>query len=202
MVDQKHFTGGRMETDEVTEIRPLKMVEYHQYLKIVRIYVQEFGIRALKDMVKDIRQELVACDAYQADFDRLIFAELRATKSYQLYRKAEVTQPLSLDVPSLESADYTLLDAIEDESSLHPLGIVFRKEMASIFEDFFNNGFKTRALKVVAYRFGIGCRAHTLQELSDAMGVTRERIRQLEARGLEQLKEYLQSRGVTAELLD
>jgi RNA polymerase primary sigma factor len=54
-----------------------------------------------------------------------------------------------------------------------------------------------REEKIMRMRFGIGERSeHTLQEVGDALSVTRERIRQIEVRALQKLRHFSRSRSL------
>jgi RNA polymerase primary sigma factor len=97
-------------------------------------------------------------------------------------------EPLSLETPVGDEDDFRLGDFIEDQNAVSPID-------ASIQSDL--RGATTRALtslspreeRIVRMRFGIGMSAdHTLAEVSLQFSVSRERIRQIEAKALRKLR--------------
>lgn len=99
-------------------------------------------------------------------------------------------QAVSLDQPIREGeADgSSLADLIEDENSLAPADMaaqrLLRDDVAAVLADL-----KPREAEVLRLRYGLqGERVHTLKEVGEQMGVTRERVRQLEMRALRKLR--------------
>ncbi len=99
-------------------------------------------------------------------------------------------QAVSLDQPIREGeADgSSLADLIEDENSLAPADLaaqrLLRDDVAAVLADL-----KPREAEVLRLRYGLdGERVHTLKEVGVLMGVTRERVRQLEMRALRKLR--------------
>lgn len=68
---------------------------------------------------------------------------------------------------------------------------VFKRELAGLVAQVFENLLTPRELKVLCMRFGIGCEEMTLEEVGQQFDVTRERIRQIEAKALRKLKHPL-----------
>ena len=104
--------------------------------------------------------------------------------------KAEVAamEPVSLETPVGDEEDRHLGDLIEDEDAVQPLdaavGSDLRETMARVLEDL-----TPREERVLRMRFGIGMKSeHTLEEVGEQFSVTRERIRQIEAKALRRLK--------------
>jgi RNA polymerase primary sigma factor len=103
-------------------------------------------------------------------------------------------EPISLEAPVGEEDDSHLGDFIEDKSSVNPQDAVIqgdlqdqtRKVLATL---------APREERVLKMRFGIGERAnHTLEEVGQDFEVTRERIRQIEAKALRKLRHPSRSR--------
>ena len=99
-------------------------------------------------------------------------------------------EAVSLDQPIREGeADgSSLADLIEDENSLAPADLaaqrLLRDDVAAVLADL-----KPREAEVLRLRYGLeGERVHTLKEVGELMGVTRERVRQLEMRALRKLR--------------
>jgi len=96
--------------------------------------------------------------------------------------------PVSLETPVGRDGESVLGDLIEDHWVGSPVDAVIesnvRDEMASILRTL-----SAKEEKVIRLRFGIGCeREHTLEEIGQEFDVTRERIRQIEAKALRQLR--------------
>lgn len=101
-------------------------------------------------------------------------------------------EPLSLDAP-LNEADNHLLDCLSDRSAEVPLAFAEtshdRERLTGALERL-----HPRLRAVLHLRFGLdGHEPHTLREASDRLGVTRERVRQLEKTALKRLKRILRS---------
>jgi RNA polymerase primary sigma factor len=102
--------------------------------------------------------------------------------------KTLLRDPVSLETPVGREGESTLGDLIEDRSVGSPVETVnegnVRAETIGILETL-----SPREEKVIRLRFGIGCeREHTLEEIGQEFEVTRERIRQIEAKALRQLR--------------
>ena len=99
-----------------------------------------------------------------------------------------VQQPTSLDVPIGEDGDATLGDLIEAPDAVDPHAVA----EASALQRFIAEALAEltpREQRILRMRFGIGGTAdHTLEEVGREFGVTRERIRQIEAKALEKLR--------------
>jgi RNA polymerase primary sigma factor len=99
-----------------------------------------------------------------------------------------VQEPVSLDLPIGEEGDATFGDLIEAPDTVSPLAAAeasaLGRSMAEALGDL-----SPREQRILCMRFGIGgTTEHTLEEVGKTFGVTRERIRQIEAKALEKLR--------------
>src|SRR5579885_80153 len=96
--------------------------------------------------------------------------------------------PVSLDLPVGKDGESVLGDLLEDHSGGSLMGQLIdhdlREEAAGVLKTL-----SPHEEKVIRMRFGIGCdREHTLEEIAQDFGLTRERIRQIESKGLRKLR--------------
>ena len=106
--------------------------------------------------------------------------------------------PVSLETPVGRDGESALGDLIEDRWVGSPVDAVIeanvRDETANILKTL-----SPKEEKVIRLRFGIGCeREHTLEEIGQEFDVTRERIRQIEAKALRQLRAPERARHLRA----
>ncbi len=97
-------------------------------------------------------------------------------------------EPISLETPIGEEEDSHLGDFIEDKKVASPLESAIRKNLHHQVRKVLNT-LTDREEKVLRWRFGIGEQTdHTLEEVGQEFDVTRERIRQIEAKALRKLR--------------
>jgi RNA polymerase primary sigma factor len=102
--------------------------------------------------------------------------------------------PISLESPVGEEDDSHLGDFIEDSDAIDPQGAVLESNLAENTRKVLAT-LAPREEQVLKMRFGIGERAnHTLEEVGQDFDVTRERIRQIEAKALRKLRHPSRSR--------
>jgi RNA polymerase primary sigma factor len=103
-------------------------------------------------------------------------------------------EPVSLESSVGEEDDNHLSDFIEDEDALSPQDAVIHSNLAEQTREALAT-LAPREARVLRMRFGIGERAnHTLEEVGQDFEVTRERIRQIEAKALRKLRHPSRSR--------
>ena len=103
-------------------------------------------------------------------------------------------EPVSLEAPVGDEEDSSLGDFIADESALQPLDSAIHSNLKETCTRILSS-LTPREERVLRMRFGIGMNTdHTLEEVGQQFNVTRERIRQIEAKALRKLKHPSRSR--------
>lgn len=161
--------------DQARTIRiPVHMVEtINKITRTSRILVQELG--------RDPSTAEIAA--------KLGMSEEKVTEILKIAQ-----DPVSLETPIGEEDDSHLGDFIPDEDAQAPEDVasymLLREQLLEVLDTL-----TEREAKVLKLRFGLeGGRAHTLEEVGDIFKVTRERIRQIEAKALRKLRHPTRSK--------
>jgi RNA polymerase primary sigma factor len=97
-------------------------------------------------------------------------------------------EPISMETPIGDDDDSHLGDFIEDQTTLAPADAAMFSSLRGVTKDILDS-LTTREAKVLRMRFGIEMNTdHTLEEVGKQFDVTRERIRQIEAKALRKLR--------------
>ncbi|RJQ29681.1 sigma-70 family RNA polymerase sigma factor [Candidatus Parcubacteria bacterium] len=97
---------------------------------------------------------------------------------------------LSIETPIGDEEDSTLSDFIPDEKNSTPAQLAARALLRDLIKDILVD-LSDREQKILKMRFGLEDGVtHTLEEVGKAFGVTRERIRQIEAKALEKIRDH------------
>ena len=161
------ITRGIADTGRTIRV-PVHMVEtINKTLRMTRTLLQELGREPTPEEVAERQNVSVS----------------RVREVLKISR-----DPVSLDTPIGEEDDSHLGDFIEDDSALSPADSaafsMLRAELATALESLTD-----RERQVVKLRFGLeDGRARTLEEVGKEFNVTRERIRQIEAKALRKLR--------------
>jgi RNA polymerase primary sigma factor len=103
-------------------------------------------------------------------------------------------EPLSLETPIGEEDDAHLGDLIEDKNAVQPIDAMIQSNLRETTTHVLAS-LTPREERIVRMRFGLGMNSdHTLEEVGQQFSVTRERIRQIEAKALRKLKHPSRSR--------
>jgi RNA polymerase primary sigma factor len=97
-------------------------------------------------------------------------------------------EPISLETPIGDDEDSHLGDFVEDLAAISPVDAATVEGLRETVHDILSS-LTAREAKVLRMRFGIGMNTdHTLEEVGKQFDVTRERIRQIEAKALRKLR--------------
>jgi RNA polymerase primary sigma factor len=103
-------------------------------------------------------------------------------------------EPLSLETPIGDEGDSHLGDLIEDKNAVLPIDAAIQSNLRETTTRVLAS-LTPREERIVRMRFGLGMNSnHTLEEVGKQFSVTRERIRQIEAKALRKLKHPSRSR--------
>jgi len=161
--------------DQARTIRiPVHMVEtINELFRTSRRLLQEWGREPTSE---ELSQEM----------------EMPLEKVREIMKASQ--EPVSLETPIGEEEDSHLGDFIEDRTALAPADVASYKLLKEQIEEVLST-LSPRERRVLQLRFGLeDGRARTLEEVGKEFGVTRERIRQIEAKALRKLRHPSRSR--------
>ncbi|UCF39163.1 MAG: RNA polymerase sigma factor RpoD [Acidobacteriota bacterium] len=165
--------------DQARTIRiPVHMIEtINKLIRTSRSLVQEYG---REPTAEEIGEKM----------------DMPVSKVRKILKIAQ--EPISLETPIGEEEDSHLGDFIEDRGVVSPsesvINLNLKEQTASVLQSL-----TPREEQVIRMRFGIGDGSeHTLEEVGQRFSVTRERIRQIEAKALRKLRHPSRSRKLKA----
>jgi RNA polymerase primary sigma factor len=116
---------------------------------------------------------------------------IEVEKVYHLKKISQETVSIDSPVGEDSDEDSSLADFIEDEQHTTPNEVAGRQILKEYVHDILKD-LDPREQKILKMRFGLEDGVtHTLEEVGEEFGVTRERIRQIEAKALERIKEHV-----------
>ncbi|GAA3991383.1 RNA polymerase sigma factor RpoD [Comamonas faecalis] len=155
--------------DQARTIRiPVHMIEtINKMNRISRQHLQEFGFEP----------------------DAALLAEKMEMPEDKIRKIMKIAkEPISMETPIGDDDDSHLGDFIEDSNNTAPIEAAMQAGLRDVVKDILD-GLTPREAKVLRMRFGIEMSTdHTLEEVGKQFDVTRERIRQIEAKALRKLK--------------
>ncbi len=115
-----------------------------------------------------------------------IAMQVPVKKAEQMIQVAR--RPISLETPTDEDEDSVLGDFIMDEDSVAPIDAVTSNMLREQITDILNS-LPPREVRILQLRYGlVDGQSYTLEEVGKKLGVTRERVRQIEAQALSRLR--------------
>jgi RNA polymerase primary sigma factor len=190
--------------DQARTIRiPVHMVEtINRLIRISRRLTQEFGREPTSEEIAlemeilppEDRRAILEAQARGEPLDPALDRRLKRA-ALKVRRIMKISQePMSLETPIGQEENSSLGDFIEDESVMGPADQASRQLLKEQMQDVLE-GLNERERKVLELRFGLSDgMTRTLEEVGQEFGVTRERIRQIEAKALRKLRHPLRSR--------
>ena len=210
-ISKKYFNRGIQFLDLIQEgnIGLMKAVDKFEYQRGYKFstyatwWIRQAMTRAIADQARTIRIPVHMIEAVNKVLrtSRFLVHEYgREPSSEEIAQKMDIPvsevrkilkiaqQPISLETPIGEEKDKHLGDFIEDQGAISPveavININLKDHMATVL-----GTLTPREEKIIRVRFGIGAgNEHTLQEVGQSFSLTRERIRQIEAKALRKLR--------------
>ena len=107
----------------------------------------------------------------------------------------------SMDTPVGTSSEKTLVDTVPDQHVSDPISILQDSDLSDSLNGWLDE-LSEKQREVVARRFGLrGHESSTLEEVGREIGLTRERVRQIQVEALRRLRDILEKQGLNAESL-
>ncbi len=175
-------TIGRAIMNQTRTIRlPIHVVkELNSYLRISRRLTQTFNC---KPSVEQIAEQ---ANKPPKDIRRLLSFNERIT---------------SADTPLREGSDKSLLDTVADNHASDPVNILQDNDIQANIVTWLKK-LSDKQKEVITRRFGLcGHEPCTLEEVGHIIGLTRERVRQIQVASLEKLRTILEGQGLSSEVV-
>jgi len=159
-------------------------------------------IRLPIHVVKEIGSYLKATRRLNQELDHEPTAEEIAESLSRPVKDVERLSSLnertaSVDVPVAPGSDRLIVDAIADENNPDPASLLADENLKSCMSDWLDR-LTAKQRNVVERRFGLNGHGNaTLEEVGKALGVTRERVRQIQMEAIRRLREIVESEGIT-----
>ncbi|WP_049722165.1 RNA polymerase sigma factor RpoS [Gilvimarinus polysaccharolyticus] len=160
---------------------PIHVVkELNVYLRAARQLTQKLDHEPSADEIAQMLEKPVS------DVERMLGLNERVT---------------SVDTPIGNSSDRTVVDTITDQKESNPAVLTQNDDIKDSL-DLWLDDLSEKQREVLARRFGLrGHEVGTLEQVGRAIGLTRERVRQIQVEGLHRLRDIMEKQGLSSESL-
>jgi RNA polymerase primary sigma factor len=155
--------------------------------RVIRIPVHMLNtIKKCFYVAKHLTQEL-GRDPYSGEVSE--YMSLTSRKVEEIQQLSQETT--SLDITIDDESSTRLSDVIEDEQQSQPFDLVFHLTLQDTIEEVLDQ-LSEREMRIIKLRFGLGGEGpYTLEETGRFLGITRERVRQIQEKALGKLRENI-----------
>lgn len=176
-------TGNRFSTFAIWEIRNSISKALVNQTKLIRMPA---NVHETLSKVKKTEKLLIDKLGRKPDIKEI--AECLGMSEVEIYELLEgANGPSSLDIQIGETEDATIGSMIVDPKAINPEDSYINEAKKEILENVLKS-LSERESEILKYRFGLNGNSKTLEEVGEIFGLTKERIRQIENKALEKLR--------------
>ncbi len=150
-------------------------------------------INQLSD-IREAENSLFQKLGHQPD-ESILAAEAGVSLKKLNFLRRSAQSLVSLDSPAGEGDRMTVSEMIQDDQQDHPVEIIGREDEGEKVENLLSR-LDEREYEIVTLRYGLRGKRKTLEDLSQMLGVSRERVRQIQLRAIKKLRELAGSRDL------
>ncbi len=163
-------------------------------------WIKQFITRAIEDTEKTIRVPANVTEMMKKwnSSKKKLKDEGKEATEYQIQRRSKIPKhklkyllhAMKLNRLELTNEFGEVVDVLHEATAVPPVDHALNDELAKLMK--FVNRHPPREGTILKMRFGIGYREDTLENVGKELGITRERVRQIEARAKNRLREWLE----------